>query len=68
MTKNTKDELWVTLFLALLVTISSVSALAGFSTIGLWWVRRVCIRIHNWYVDRHNAQVAAGKYKKRWNY
>lgn len=65
MSKDLKDTLFVTLFLSLLAMVSSVSLIAGFTVIILWTAWHFFVAAYNRFVDRYNARIANGEYKRK---
>ncbi|MGM0234192.1 hypothetical protein [Enterococcus sp. AZ015] len=65
MSKDLKDTLFVTLFLSLLAMVSSVSLIAGLTVIILWTAWHFFVAAYNRFVDRYNARIANGEYKRK---
>lgn len=65
MSKDFKDTLFVTLFLSLLAMVSHVSLVAGLTVIILWAGWHFFVAGYNRFVDRYNAKLENGEYKRR---
>lgn len=65
MSKDLKDTLFIALFLTLLASVSRVSITAGLVIIILWTSWHFFVAAYNRFVDRYNARLETGEYKRR---
>ncbi|MBX9115945.1 hypothetical protein [Enterococcus casseliflavus] len=65
MNKDLKDTLFIALFLTLLALVSKVSIIAGLVIIILWTGWHFFVAAYNRFVDRYNARLETGEYKRR---
>lgn len=65
MNKDLRDTLLVTLYLTLLALVSDVSRNAGLAIIFLWAGWHLFVVAYNRFVDRYNAKLENGEYKRR---
>lgn len=65
MNKDLRDTLLVTLYLTLLALVSNVSRNHGLAIILLWAGWHLFVIAYNRFVDRYNARLETGEYKRR---